>query len=148
MPGIATKKIACGDLPQSQKTETVSPDILPGDDMTQLTIFGLKNCDTCRKALKWFHEAGIEATLHDFRKDGLDRAQISHWIEVLGADGLINKRGTTWRGLSEDIKSGLNEDAAVNLILENPALIKRPVVEIEGRVYVGFTPEMKAAVTG
>ena len=95
-----------------------------------ITLFGIKNCDTIKKARKWLDAHNIEFQFHDFRKDGLTEAQLDLLIESLGWEILLNKRGTTWRQLSNAIKENIDAASARSLMLENPAIIKRPVLEI------------------
>lgn len=111
-----------------------------------LILYGLKNCDSCRKAMRWLADAGADARLHDFRKDGLEAAKLAGWIAAVGWESLLNRRGTTWRGLSEDEKAGLDEAAAQKLMLAHPALIKRPVIALGETVLVGFGDDTRAAL--
>ena len=102
-------------------------------------IYGIKNCDTCRKALKIFAAEGRVHSYHDFRVDGLTGDKLDQWIMSAGWERLLNRRGTTWRNLSDDTKNSVTEAAARELMLDNPTLIKRPVFEVGVRVVVGFT---------
>lgn len=103
-----------------------------------ITIYGIKQCDTCRKALKWAADQGLEHQFHDLRVDGLDAAQLRDWLASPFAERLVNQRSTTWRQLSEAEKSRSGDDLAA-LLLEHPALIKRPVFVAGGSVAaVGF----------
>ncbi|MDA0305529.1 MAG: ArsC family reductase [Proteobacteria bacterium] len=111
-----------------------------------ISVYGLKNCDTCRNALKWLAENGMEHTFHDFRKDGLDAASQARWIKAVGWETLLNKRGTTWRGLPDGDKEGVDEARAAALMLAHPALIKRPVFEFGKNVFVGFKDEQRQAL--
>ena len=104
-----------------------------------IVVHGLKNCDTCRKAMKWLEGEGMEARLHDVRADGLEPGQLDRWIAAAGWETLLNRRGTTWRKLSEVEKDGVGAPEARALMLEHPALIKRPVFEAGGGIVVGFT---------
>ena len=104
-----------------------------------ITIYGIKNCDTVKKALKYFQAQGIDHTFHDFRKDGLERGLLEGWIGEVGSDILLNKRGTTWRKLPEEQKESLTEDIVVDLLLEHPAMIKRPVFDFGDHRRVGFS---------
>ena len=103
-----------------------------------VTVYGIKNCDTCRKALKWLDAAGIEHRFHDYRKDKLDEGLLSAWVEEAGWEKLLNRRGTTWRNLSDAEKDGVDKAKAVFLMRQYPILIKRPVFEFAGGVLVGF----------
>ena len=106
-----------------------------------IRIWGLKNCDTCRKALKELEAAGARAEIADIR-EGLDAARLAGWLEGAGAEALLNRRSTTWRGLSE-AERGAPPEA---LLLAHPALVKRPVIEHEGRVLVGWDEATRAAL--
>ena len=103
-----------------------------------ITLYGIPNCDTVKKARKWLEGEGIDFTFHDFRKDGLERSLAESWIASLGADIVINRRGTTWRKLPDDRKELADDGQAVDLILEFPAMIKRPVIDKDGALHVGF----------
>ena len=110
-----------------------------------ITLYGIKNCDTCRKALKWLDSEGIEHRYHDFRADGLEKEALSNWIDALGWETILNRRGTTWRKLPEADRENLTPDRVTALMLENPTLIKRPVIDTGGTYMVGFTDtEQKA----
>ncbi len=104
-----------------------------------ITVYGIKNCDTCRKARKWLDAENIEHKFHDFRADGLDEKFLSAWIEAVSWETLLNRRDTTWRKLPEADRNGLTPDSAAALMLENPTLIKRPVFDTGGTFMVGFT---------
>jgi arsenate reductase len=95
-----------------------------------ITVYGLKNCDTCRKAMKWLKAEGIEARFNDFRADGLDPAALDAWIAALGVEAMLNKRGTTWRKLPAAQTENMDDAAARALMLAHPALIKRPVFDL------------------
>ena len=105
-----------------------------------LTVFGIKQCDTCRKALKWLNGQGIEHQFHDFRVDGLGADLLQNWLDSPYADKLVNRRSTTWRQLSEEQRQ-FEGDALVELMLEFPTLIKRPVFVTDSIVAVGFNPK-------
>ncbi|MBS8239709.1 ArsC family reductase [Marinobacter lipolyticus] len=103
-----------------------------------MKLYGIKNCDTAKKARKWLDEHGIDHEFHDFRKDGLDDTLLSNWETAIGWDALINRRGTTWRKLPEEVRDTISAQSAHDIMLDNPSIIKRPVVEYEGGVSVGF----------
>jgi len=109
-----------------------------------ITLYGLKNCDTCRKATKWLTAKGIEHRLHDVRDDGVSADQIAAWTSVLGWEAVLNRRSTTWRQIPEAKRAHLNEARAVALMAENPTLIKRPVIDIGMNILVGFTKATEA----
>ena len=103
-----------------------------------LTLYGIKNCDTVKKARRWLEENGIEYQFHDFRQDGLDKKQLTRWIETLGWEAIVNKRSTTWRNMSDKNKVISTNPQAIKLMLDNPTLIKRPVVQNNTTLLVGF----------
>ncbi len=103
-----------------------------------ITVYGIKNCDTVRKVRKWLEARGTDHRFHDFRVDGLERAVLKHWVATVGWEALLNRRGTTWRQLTDPRKEQLEEETAVSLMLEHPTLIKRPVLETGNEVLVGF----------
>jgi arsenate reductase len=102
------------------------------------TLYGIKNCDTVRKARAWLDAHGIAYRFHDLRADGLDAATLNGWLQQVDTATLINTRGTTWRQLSENARQIGDNDDAVRLMLEHPPLIKRPVLLQDGRITVGF----------
>jgi len=106
-----------------------------------LTLYGIPNCDTVKKARRWLDAAGIPYAFHDFRKDGLDPGKLQGWIDALGWEKLLNRSGTTFRKLSDEQKAGLGALSAKALMLDQPAMIKRPVVEAAGDVSVGFSAD-------
>jgi Spx/MgsR family transcriptional regulator len=103
-----------------------------------ITLYGIPNCDTVKKARVWLDDNNIDHNFHDFRKDGVGADQVKQWIATLGLDTVINKRSTSWKALTDEQKSGLNDDTAVELILESPTLIKRPLLDKDGELQVGF----------
>lgn len=112
-----------------------------------LTFYGLKTCDTCKKALKALEGAGKAVDVVDVRADGVPGAALQGWIAALGRDALINRRSTTWRGLDDAARAGAETDAgALALLLANPTLMKRPVIVADGAAHVGWTKDVQAAV--
>jgi len=111
-----------------------------------ITVYGLKNCDTCRNALKWLKAGAMEHTFHDVRADGVKSADLSKWVKAVGWETLLNRRGTTWRQLAEEDKEDVDQLKAEALMLEYPALIKRPVFVDGDRVVVGFKEPEKVAL--
>ena len=106
-----------------------------------LTLYGIKNCDTVKKARQWLEAQGIEYRFHDFRKDGLDLSLLERWEAELGWEALLNKRGTSWRKLEESQREGVDRAKALGLMLAQPSLIKRPVLETGTKTLIGFIPE-------
>jgi len=110
--------------------------------MSDLTLYGLKNCDTCKKALKALEAAGKSVAFVDIRVDADLSGKVPVWLQAAGADLLVNRRSTTWRNLDEAARTS-NPEA---LLIANPTLIKRPVVEAEGETHVGWTRQVQAAL--
>jgi arsenate reductase len=109
--------------------------------MLAIRIYGIANCDKVRKARKWFAARGIPADFHDFRKDGIDRALLARWLGAQEWPAFLNRAGTTWRRLPEERRAAINSRIAASaLMLEFPAVIKRPVIEHAGKVRIGFDP--------
>lgn len=104
-------------------------------------LYGIKTCDTVRKARRWLDDHGIEYRFHDFRTDGLDRAKLSVWVNELGWEKLLNRRGTTWRQLSEELRSNIDEAKSEELMESHPALIKRPLLDLGTKRIVGFNAD-------
>lgn len=101
-------------------------------------IYGIKNCDTMKKAMTWLTQNNIEFQFHDYRKDGLEAEQLKQWIKDLGWESIINKRGTTWRALDDETKSTMNDEKALAHALAQPAMIKRPLLIEQGKITLGF----------
>jgi len=104
-----------------------------------ITLYGIPNCDTVRKARRWLDAQGIDYQFHDFRKQGLEESMLHGWVAELGWEALINRRGTSWRKLPEKERNEIDQNSAIRLMLENPTLIKRPVLELGPSHYVGFS---------
>lgn len=102
------------------------------------TVYGIKNCDTIKKTLKWLTNNDIEHTFHDYRKDGLDEDWLGSAVNELGWENVLNKRGTTYRQLSDEQKSTLNEETALALLIEYPAMIKRPIIQTGSDLILGY----------
>ncbi len=114
-----------------------------------MNLYGLKNCDTCRKAKKAFDTAGVEYVFKDVRADGVTKAQVTRWAKQVGWEKLLNKSSTTWRGLADAEKDSVNEKRAVALMTEHPTLIKRPVIENgPTQVFAGWSKDVQDAVLG
>ena len=104
-----------------------------------VTVYGIKNCDTVKKACNWLSKNNIDYQFHDFRKDGLTQVKIKQWTSKVDWEILLNRRGTTWRKLSDQDKNSINKTHAIKLMNEQPTLIKRPVIEHSNDVLVGFS---------
>lgn len=103
-----------------------------------ITLYGISNCDTIKKARRWLDTHGVHYTFHDYKKAGIDRATLTRWCRELGYGVLLNTRGTTWRKLDESGKADLDENRAIDLMLAHNSLIKRPVLDTGDRKLVGF----------
>lgn len=106
-----------------------------------VTLYGIKNCDTIKKARNWLNEHGIDYRFHDYRADGIDAETIEQWLLHVDWEILLNRRGTTWRKLEPEAQAATNRDNVVALLLEYPAMIKRPVLDIDNVISVGFKSE-------
>lgn len=120
------------------------------ENIENITLFGIPNCDTVKKARNWLDDHHIVFTFHNFKKDGLSKAHIDLWLSKIDLDSVINRKGTTWRALSDEQKTSADSmQSAINLMIENPSIIKRPVLQITSKqglqVSVGFKPEQFAS---
>jgi arsenate reductase len=106
-----------------------------------VTIYGIKNCDTMKKARSWLESKKVAHAFHDYKAAGIDKATLEGWVKNVGWQVLINRAGTTFRKLPDADKEAITEKKAVALMLVQPSLIKRPVLEAKGRLTVGFKPE-------
>jgi arsenate reductase (glutaredoxin) len=113
--------------------------------MSKPTIYGIKNCDTMKKARTWLEAEGIAYEFHDYKADGAPRDKLTQWIKKVGWETLLNRAGTTFRGLLDKDKQGLDEKKAVALMLDHPSMIKRPVLVKDGEITIGFKPDAYAA---
>lgn len=114
-----------------------------------MKLFGLKNCDTCKKALRALKEAGQQPDFHDVRVDGVEKAYLTKWAKAAGWEKLLNKSSTTWRGLSDADKENVDEKKAIALMEKHPALIKRPVIECPKHgVSVGWSKDVQEKLLG
>lgn len=104
-----------------------------------ITMFGIKNCDTIKKARKWLEAEGIDYQFHDYKKEGVSTEMLNSWVKDVGWEALINKRGTTWRKLPEAVKESIDQASAIEIMLENTSIIKRPLlVDDANNILLGF----------
>src|SRR5918997_1586478 len=103
----------------------------------KVTIYGIKNCDTMKKARAWLDAKSVAYAFHDYKTSGIERAKLVAWSETVGWERLLNRNGTTFRKLSDTERADLNEAKAIELMLAQPAMIKRPVLELERSLLVG-----------
>lgn len=110
-----------------------------------ITLFGIRNCDTVRKARAWLDARGIDYAFHDYKTAGIDAARLRRWGDSAGWEALLNRAGTTFRKLPDADKAGIDAEKAIALMLANPSMIRRPVIEGAGPPIVGFRPELYEA---
>jgi arsenate reductase len=102
------------------------------------TMYGIKNCDTIKKARRWLDDHNVAYEFHDYKKDGIDEKTLTTWSKKLGWETLLNRRGTTWRKLPDKVKNNVDEKSALKIMLEQPSIIKRPVLKQGSQYLVGF----------
>lgn len=113
-----------------------------------ITLYGIRNCDTMKKARAWLDGHGVAYGFHDYKSAGIERARLAAWAKEAGWERLLNRAGTTFRKLPESERQNLTEAKAIDLMVAQPAMIKRPVLEGAGPLLVGFKPEIYAAALG
>jgi arsenate reductase (glutaredoxin) len=111
-----------------------------------VTMYGIPNCDTVKKARVWLAGRGIDYVFHDYKKAGTDPARIEQWVEQAGLDRVLNKAGTTFKKLPDEVKVDLDVQKAIQVMAEHPSCIKRPIVEHDSGLLVGFRPDEWAGV--
>ena len=111
-----------------------------------IRLYGIKNCDTMKKARTWLDAHGVQYEFHDYKASGIDAASLGRWCGKVGWETVLNRSGTTFRKLPETQRADLTERKAITLMLEQPSMIKRPVLEMGARVLVGFKPETYAGL--
>jgi len=112
--------------------------------MQTITIYGIKNCDTMKKARAWLDSQRVPYAFHDYKIEGIEKDKLKSWCDELGWETLLNRAGTTFRKLPDSDREGLNERKAIALMLAQPSMIKRPVLDLDGKLLVGFKPEIYA----
>lgn len=110
------------------------------------TLYGIPNCDTVKKARTWLDQHGVAFDFHDYKKAGIDRPRLEAWVAAHGWETVLNRAGTTFRALPAADKTGLDAAKAVDLMLAQPSMIKRPVLDLGDRTLVGFKPDAWAAI--
>ena len=113
----------------------------------RITIYGIRNCDTMKKARAWLETHGVEHQFHDYQEAGIDQARLETWMKVAGWETLLNRAGTTFRKLPDEARQDLDERKALKLMLAQPSMIKRPVLEHGKTLLVGFSPEKYAQLS-
>lgn len=113
-----------------------------------VTMYGIKNCDTIKKARSWLEARGVAYAFHDYKAEGIDAATLARWSAELGWDKLLNRAGTTFRKLPEADREGLDETRAIALMVAQPSMIKRPLLDLGDRRLLGFKPDLYAEAFG
>jgi arsenate reductase len=131
--------LACNIRPRFVRIERAT-----GRMTKSITIYGIKNCDTMKKARAWLDAHGVVYDFHDYKAEGITRDKLKHWCDEVGWEDLLNRAGTTFRKLPDADKEGLNERKALALMLAQPSMIKRPVLEMGSKLLVGFKAETYA----
>ena len=103
-----------------------------------ITLYGIPNCDSIKKARKWLKDHDIDYEFYDYKKQGVPEKELKKWIKQLDWEALLNKRGTTWRKLDDKAKNNINKTSAIKIMLENPSIIKRPVLDLNNKYSIGF----------
>jgi Spx/MgsR family transcriptional regulator len=111
-----------------------------------ITLYGIKNCDTVKKARKWLDSRGIEYRFHDFREEGVNEDMVAAWIDELGWQNLLNRRSTSWKALDEQDRLNMNDKTALKAVLSQPTLIKRPLLDTGKQRYTGFSAASYAKI--
>lgn len=142
-----------GTLPSANLTpvfESANPPrtVREGTCTLTITIYGIPNCDTIKKARVWLEGHGVDYAFHDYRQLGLEAERLDEWVDSLGWEVLLNKASSTFRGLADQEKQGLDAKKAKALMLANPTMIKRPVLDLGDRLLVGFKPDVYARELG
>lgn len=106
--------------------------------MSSVKMYGIKNCQTMKKAMTWLESQQIDFEFHDYKKLGIDETTLKAWLSQKQWDEIINKRGTTWRKLSDEDKTDIDPTKAIQLMIANSSLIKRPALDVDGKLYLGF----------
>lgn len=104
-----------------------------------INLYGIRNCDTMKKARAWLDARGVDYHFHDYKRDGLDAALLRGWVDELGWEALVNRRGTSWRKLPEDVREQMDTEAAIRVMLETPSIIRRPLIDTGEVRHAGFS---------
>jgi len=113
-----------------------------------ITLYGIANCDTMKKARKWLEQHGVDYTFHDYKKHGVPQKELKKWCKQLGWETLLNRRGTTWRKLDDATKDTVDEKSAIQIMLDNPSIIKRPLLDMDGQYTAGFSADAYKTLFG
>lgn len=107
-----------------------------------IKMYGIPNCDSIKKAKKWLTDNAIDYEFHDYKKLGVPEKELNKWIKQAGWEIVLNKHGTTWRKLDGSTKESIDKQSAIQLMLDNPSIIKRPILDVKGKITVGFSPDI------
>ena len=110
------------------------------------TLYGIPNCDTMKKARKWLNDNDVDYEFYNYKKQGVPEKELKKWVKQLSWEVLLNKRGTTWRKLDDKTRDNINQSSAIKIMLDNPSIIKRPVLDIDGEYTVGFNDDNYTAL--
>jgi arsenate reductase (glutaredoxin) len=113
-----------------------------------ITLYGIANCDTIKRARRWLTLHHVDYRFHDFRRDGLIESQLLAWTEELGWEAMLNRRGTTWRKLPEALRDGIDRESAISVMLESPAIIRRPLLDTGNKRVLGFSESVYQELLG
>ena len=113
-----------------------------------VTLYGIPNCDTIKKAKVWLNDHRVEFIFHDYRKQGIDKNQLQSMIAVLGWEAMLNRRGTTWRALPDTVKDRIDLESVISVMLDNPAIIKRPILAKDEQLHLGFSAAQYQEIFG
>lgn len=113
-----------------------------------VTLYGIPNCDTIKKARAWLNDHEVEFEFHDYRKQGLDKKRLQSMVSALGWEAMLNRRGTTWRALPDALKDQIDLESAISVMLDNPAIIKRPILAKDDQLHLGFSAAQYQEIFG
>lgn len=111
-----------------------------------ITLYGIPNCDSIKKARLWLQAHNVDYRFHNYKSEGVPEKELRNWIKQVGWEALLNKRGTTWRKLDDAARENLTQESSMQLMLDSPGLIKRPVLDIDGKITVGFSEDRYAQI--
>ena len=112
------------------------------------TLYGISNCDTMKKARAWLDGRGIDYLFHDYKRAGLPEALARAWVAELGWEAVVNRRGTTWRRLPESVRASMDAEKAIEVMIENPSIVRRPILDTGDAHHLGFSPEQYQEIFG
>jgi len=112
-----------------------------------IKMYGIPNCDTIKKARKWLEANGLDYEFHDYKKQGVPEKNLKKWVKQAGWETLLNRRGTTWRKLPEDVRDNIDAASAIDVMMDNPSSIKRPVLEADNVLLIGFREDEYSKLT-